>query len=168
MARRRLRGRTRSRREPKLWQKKLGDITTMIITGFLTYAVFRDDVPIPLWVVLAITVLCLWWLFLIPTYCDAVKRTNPSELCTRRVRGKFRGCEDHARDKRDAVFALLNMRNPGTIFRVGWRGPGILPQTTVAQAHAASNATRESWMLTLTAVSTIAAVAGAVFTAMFQ
>lgn len=164
MSRRR---RGRSRREPKLWQKKAKDLSTILVVGIFCYAFYGDTLPVFLWPLMAIAVMGLWWFLLIPTYCDSVLRTDPTRLCTRRVRGKLRGCEDHARNKRDAAFALLSMRNPGMIFRVGWAGPSALPVDTVAQARAASNATREAWMLVLTAISAFAGVLGAAFTAVF-
>lgn len=39
------------------------------------------------------------------------------------------------------------------IFRVGWSSPASAVGATPAQAQAASNATRDTWMLVLTAVS---------------
>jgi len=167
MAKRRRRRRPQSRREPKLWQKKVTDLTALAVTGLVTYGLYRHDMPKALWPVIAISALGLWWLVLIPTYCDSVLRSDPSKLCTRRVRGKLRGCEDHARDKRDAVFGLLNLQNPGVLFRVGWGTTGTLPAYTKAQAAAASNATRDTWMFIFTALSTAAGVAGAAFTVMF-
>lgn len=138
----------------------------MLLVGVVTYALFRDGASRLIWPALAIFVAGVWWLWLIPTYCDSVLRSNTALLCTRRVRGKLRGCEDHARDKRDAVFAILNMRNPGMIFRVVWAGPNVLPTATVAQAQVASNAGRDSWMLIFTVVGAVGSLLGAAFTAM--
>lgn len=62
-------------------------------------------------------VLPLWLLFAMPTACDFEVRGRG---CVRGVRGKARGCFQHDRLKRDAIFAALGMRNPGMAFRVMW------------------------------------------------
>ena len=52
-----------------------------------------------------------------PTRCDFEVRDRG---CRRGARGKVGGCHDHARDKRDAIFAALRMRNPGIAVRLLW------------------------------------------------
>lgn len=52
-----------------------------------------------------------------PTWCDY---DVGGRGCTRPVYGKVRGCFQHARLKRDAVWAALGKRNPGMVVRLTW------------------------------------------------
>jgi hypothetical protein len=162
-------GRSRGgRRSNSLVARKFRDLTVGTLAAALAYVFFRESVSAVLWICFSVAAVGIWWLFLIPTYCDTVLRSDVSRLCTRHVRGKLRGCgQFHARDKRDAVWDLLNLRNPGMVFRVGWRPPAFVPRTTPAQSAAAVNAARETWMLILTGISAVAGVLGAIFTAVF-
>lgn len=148
---------------------KINDLVMMSVGGFLTIVFFGNRLPIPIWVLLGIAVFGLWWLFLMPTRCDTILRTNRTRLCTRKVRGKLRGCDQwHSVDKRDAVFAtLLRMRNPGLMFRMMWAPPQIVPGgTSVSKMAGSQKTTYDVIMLLLTLISTAAGVAGAVFAAL--
>ena len=87
--------------------------------------------------------------------------------CDRGVRGKARGCWDHGRWKRDAMFAVIGRRNPGQRFRVMWSAPGVSPipvhtgraREMESQAANASRGAYNLVMLIATVVSAIAAVA---------
>lgn len=88
--------------------KKINDLAVMVVLGFFAILFLGDRLPTPVWVLLGIAVFGLWWLFVMPTKCDTILRTDSTKLCTRDVRGKLRGCrQGHSRDKRDAVFATL-------------------------------------------------------------
>jgi hypothetical protein len=148
---------------------KINDLVVMLVLGFLIFALFGNRLPTPVWVLLGIAVFGLWWLFLMPTKCDTVLRTDRTRLCIRNVRGKLRGCEQwHSRDKRDAVFAaLLRMRNPGMMFRMMWAPPQIVPGGgNVSNMASSRKATYDATMLLLTVIGTVAGVASAVFTAL--
>jgi hypothetical protein len=93
-------------------------IVVLLFGALLAYvgAVPRYGVlPVAL---LGIAVIAFWVLFLMPTRCDFEVKGRG---CRRRVNGKARGCHDHTRDKRDAIFAAFRMRNPGIAFRMLWR-----------------------------------------------
>ncbi|MGH3908022.1 MAG: hypothetical protein ACRDTE_28160 [Pseudonocardiaceae bacterium] len=69
-------------------------------------------------VVLAwIFVFTIWLMFLMPTLCDY---DVGDRGCIRQVYGKLRGCFQHARLKRDAMWAAMKLRNPGMAFRLTW------------------------------------------------
>ncbi len=59
----------------------------------------------------------IWVLLIMPTWCDY---DVGGRGCTRQVYGKVRGCFQHARLKRDAVWAALGKRNPGMAVRLTW------------------------------------------------
>lgn len=148
---------------------KIRDLAIMFFVGFTLYAIFRDELYRWTWVVLALSALGMWWLFFMPTYCDQVLVTNNKRQCsTREIRGKLRGCWQHRRDKRDAVFAFLRVRNPGMLFRFAWSAdsdaPLITPTTTIPE----NKVLRETWTLILTAVGTVAGVASAIFAVVYK
>lgn len=64
-----------------------------------------------------IFVFIIWLLLLMPTWCDY---DVGGRGCTRQVYGKVRGCWQHARLKRDAMWAAMKRRNPGMAFRLTW------------------------------------------------
>jgi hypothetical protein len=142
----------------------------MAVVGFGVWAVWRPVLWTWVWVILYLSVLGAWYLFFMPTYCDAVLRTNATRQCsTKEVRGKLRGCGTHRRDKRDAVFSqLLHMRNPGMIFRFVWRAPGVEPLVGPLPPDSSAAVTREIWTLFFTIVGTIAGVAGAIFAVIYK
>lgn len=85
---------------------------------FGVYVILQSDYG-P-WIVglLNATILLFWFLFLMPTKCDFEVEGRG---CRNDVYGKLRGCERyHARDKRDAIFSALGMRNPGAAIRTTW------------------------------------------------
>lgn len=148
---------------------KINDLAAMLVAGFLTLIFFGNRLPTAAWVFLGIAAFGLWWLFLMPTKCDTVLRTDRGRLCTKNVRGKLRGCEQwHSRDKRDAVFAaLFRMRNPGLMFRMMWAPPPIVPGGSNVSAMAGSRkATYDATMLLLTLIGALAGVASAAFAAL--
>ncbi|MGH3886702.1 MAG: hypothetical protein ACRDSZ_09050 [Pseudonocardiaceae bacterium] len=59
----------------------------------------------------------IWVLLFMPTYCDY---DVGGRGCTREVYGKVRGCFQHRRLKRDAIWAAMGKRNPGLAFRLTW------------------------------------------------
>lgn len=76
----------------------------------------------PFWGTVAVVtgwifVVVVWVLVLMPTYCDY---DVGARGCTREVYGKFRGCWQHRRLKRDAVWAAFGRRNPGMAVRLTW------------------------------------------------
>jgi hypothetical protein len=117
-------------------------------------------------ILVGLTTALLWTCFLMPTYCDY--RTLQNTPCTRRVRGKLRGCRTHSRSKRDALFAALRMRNPGLVFRVMWSAPGqtaSIPAKIIGASGSGTTSPRPTKqsandviMLYLTLISTVATV----------
>ena len=67
---------------------------------------------------LGFVVVLLWILFLMPTRCDFEVKGRGCRLW---ASGTVGGCHHHAQAKRDAIFAALQMRNPGIAFRVLWK-----------------------------------------------
>ena len=146
---------------------KFGELTFMIVFGALAYAVVNDALQPIFWVLLGLAVLGLWWFFAMPTKCDVL--TNRGKQCQNDVRGKLGGCRWHAREKRDAIFAMFNMRNPGQMFRLAWsaNAPVATTHPTTGESLTVSRRTAyEAIMLICTIASTVAGVAGTVFTAM--
>jgi hypothetical protein len=144
---------------------KLSDLGAFTCAGVFAYYGYPPEQNLLVWIFAVPAVFLFWLLFLIPTKCDY--RTLRNKPCDRGVRGKVRGCWDHARWKRDAMFAAVGRRNPGERFRVMWSAPGA-PEPIVKQSQAvrgndgpAANATRGTYnlvMLIATVVSAIAAM----------
>lgn len=113
-------GGRRKRSRPGLdrrWRKR-DHIPWLLGIGLIVYVAFNPHYG--LWVVTLLNLLLLlfWYLFLMPTKCDF---EVDGRGCRLDVYGKVRGCERyHSRDKLDAIYAVLGMRNPGAAFRVTW------------------------------------------------
>lgn len=106
---------------------KTADLAGMSAGGLLTYGIFHQLLPNYSWVLIGFSVLTIWICFFMNKYCDVVPQ-GKKKPCGINVYGKLRGCRYHGREKRDALFALMNMRNPGVLFRLAWNAP---PFTTV-------------------------------------
>jgi hypothetical protein len=112
--------------------KKSNDLLVMTAVGLVVWLMFADRLSTLVSVLVCATVLLVWVCVAMPTACDF--RTRSGTPCLRRVRGKLCGCHDHGRSKRDALFALMKIRNPGMIFRVMWSVSAVVP---VASGRAA-------------------------------
>jgi hypothetical protein len=144
-------------------RSKPGDLATLFLLGSLAYFVYGPILTTGTWILLTIAVLLLWVSFAMPTYCDF--RTLRGTACGRPVKGKLRGCHQHRRAKRDAVWrALFRVRNPGEFFRVMWHSPGTAPPSSTAGTARATapttQGTRDAAIFVCTVVSTIAGVIG--------
>ncbi|MGH3838700.1 MAG: hypothetical protein ACRDSF_23855 [Pseudonocardiaceae bacterium] len=64
-----------------------------------------------------IFVVMIWVLVGVPTWCDY---DVGGRGCTRQVYGKLRGCFQHSRLKRGAMWAAMKRKNPGLAFRTTW------------------------------------------------
>lgn len=145
---------------------KSGDLVGMIVVGGAAYLLFADRLALPVWILLGISALGVWFLFIMPTRCDVLARHG--QPCRNPVKGKLTGCRSHDREKRDAIFAMFNLRNPGQFFRFAWsapqpvkaRQPGTQELLTVSR-----NTAYEAIILVCTLLSTLAAVTGTTFTA---
>ncbi|OLF10143.1 hypothetical protein BLA60_16990 [Actinophytocola xinjiangensis] len=138
----------------------------LFLVGSVVYFVYEGELATPNWVLLATAVLLLWFSFAMPTYCDfSTVRGTP---CRNRVNGKLRGCHQHGRDKRDAVWrALFRVRNPGEFFRVRWHSSAVAaPQSVAGAARAVTRSTtqgtRDATIFVCTILSTVAGVVGTV------
>lgn len=140
---------------------KSGDLVVLVALGACYWILLAGAQPSFTTGLLFLTVLLVWICLLMPTHCDY--RTQRGKPCDRSVRGKLRGCRDHGRWKRDAMFAMLKLRNPGLLFRVMWSAPGAATVTTVsagtpAQSGPSEQSAYDVVMLVLTIVSTVATV----------
>jgi hypothetical protein len=86
----------------------------LILAVVLLYVLFRSW-SVTFIVILAFT-MCV--LFFKETRCDV--ETSKGTPCRRKVNGKFKGCHDHGRDKRDAIWRIFRLNNPGRLFRIMW------------------------------------------------
>jgi len=102
----------------------------LALLAFAAYMGYPPREHLLAWVFVSITVTLMWFSFLMPTHCDYL--TLRGTPCNRYVRGKLRGCRDHGRWKRDAMFAALGGRNPGRRFRTTWAAPAMEPLPTPA------------------------------------
>ncbi|WP_427885474.1 hypothetical protein ACQHIV_24530 [Kribbella sp. GL6] len=100
---------------------KFDDLLALACVTAVAYYVCPPHEYLLEWIVLVPTILLFWIAFLMPTKCDYMTQRN--KPCDRGVRGKLRGCWDHGRSKRDAMFAALGGTNPGRWFRVTWTAP---------------------------------------------
>jgi hypothetical protein len=144
-------------------RSKTSDLATLFLLGSLAYVLYGPVLATGTWILLTIAVLLLWFSFAMPTYCDF--RTLRGTACDRGVRGKLRGCHQHRRGKRDAVWrALFGIRNPGEFFRVMWHSPGTASPSpdagTARTAAPTTQGTRDAAIFVCTIVSTIAGVIG--------
>lgn len=97
--------------------------------GFIGYFLVEPRYGIAVYILLAVCALIFWVLFLMPTRCDFEVEGRG---CRLPVNGKVRGCKRwHARDKRDALFEALQMRNPGLAVRLLW-----LDSSSARRGHA--------------------------------
>jgi hypothetical protein len=153
-------------------RKKSNDLFALVIGGAIAYVIFAGRFGVIFVACAWIFAFMIWMMFFMNTYCDY---DLGHRGCIRQVYGKLRGCHDHARLKRDAIWAALGRRNPGSIFRLTWsnrtadpgrRTPGGAPQPgpprrdddarpEVVARQGAYNAS----MWVFTAVSAVAAVA---------
>ncbi|TDC29265.1 hypothetical protein [Kribbella albertanoniae] len=144
---------------------KLGDLALLLCLGTVAYYGYPPRLNPVAWACGVPAVLLFWMLFLMPTKCDYL--TTRRKPCDRGVRGKVGGCRDHARWKRDAMFAAFGRRNPGQRFRIAWSAQdAALPPAPVRQTRdgerQSANASRGSYnlvMLIATVVSALAALA---------
>jgi hypothetical protein len=116
-------------------RKRAGLAQHLVVLALVALAAYYVAVPrygVAPVALLGLGAALFWMLFLMPTRCDFEVRARG---CRRRVNGKARGCHDHARDKRDAIFAAFRMRNPGLAFRIMWRD-----QSAVGRAYGDSAA----------------------------
>jgi len=106
-----------------------------------------------------IFVVIIWVLVIMPTWCDY---DVGGRSCTRQVYGKVRGCYQHSRLKRDAMWAAWGKRNPGMAVRLTWGNrypePGRLVGATVLSDKAAQQGAYNVSMWIFAAVSAVAAV----------
>ncbi|MDL5156384.1 hypothetical protein [Actinomycetospora termitidis] len=134
-----------------------------MILELVGWVVLRERVWPPFLVLIGFSIFGFWWLFAMPTYCDHM--TNSGRACIRPVHGKFRGCSYHARAKRDAVFSLFSLTNPGRNLRLVWQGRDSPSGTNPSKpAHQATR--RDAYdgiMLAATVGSFLTGTAGAVF-----
>jgi hypothetical protein len=115
------------------WRKP-DHIPWLLGIGIVLYVVLRPSHGLVVVTLLNLGLLLFWVLFLMPTKCDF---EVDGRGCRRDVYGKLRGCTWHARDKRDALFALFGMRNPGAAVRVTWLD-GADPGKSVGHGRAKS------------------------------
>lgn len=144
---------------------KAADIGGLLATGTFVYVLYGPVLPTFTWIMLAVAVVLSWFSFFIPTYCDY--QTQRGTSCTRWVRGKLRGCKQHARLKRDAVWQVIRLHNPGLLFRVRWRSTADPPtpprwsRQPVAAIPPTKQGARNATILTCTVLSTITGVISA-------
>ena len=145
---------------------KSADLVVLVSGYSVLWYVYSPVVPELSMILIGISAVLIWICFLVPTYCDY--RTQQNRPCTRGVRGKLRGCHDHSRLKRDAMFAAFRLRNPGMLFRIMWSAPSQAtpgpPQTVgssgpgTAPAKPTKQSANDMAMLYLTVISTAATV----------
>ncbi|HEY4005976.1 MAG TPA: hypothetical protein VGM60_12455 [Pseudonocardia sp.] len=98
---------------------KLEHLTGLALASVIGYALWVPRYGLLPCLLLGVCILIFWVLFLMPTRCDFETRSGGS--CHQPVNGKLRGCKRwHVRDKRDALYAALRMRNPGMAVRTTW------------------------------------------------
>jgi hypothetical protein len=136
----------------------------LVLVYLVGYFLLRPRYGIGIVLLLGFVVFLVWFLFLMPTRCDFEVKGRG---CRRRVRGKVGGCHDHARDKRDAIFAAFRMRNPGVAFRLMWRdgaqagrrlGAEPVPTNPAASAANRSQALFNAASLVVAVISAVAGV----------
>lgn len=119
---------------------------------------------------------CVYELAFVPTQCAA--RTTKGGACEQNTRGRLRGCwiVAHKRKKRDAIWRYLSgLRNPLAHHRKTWGGLQVDTGVTVSATHSVGHV-RElppsesyaSFTITLTVVSTVAAVISAMHDLFFS
>jgi hypothetical protein len=145
-----------------------------LIAAVIGYALLAEKFGVIFVVCAWIFVFMIWMMFLMDTYCDY---DLGDRGCSRPVYGKLRGCWQHARLKRDAVWAALGRHNPGTLIRLTWSnrapepgrrvgdraGSSRLPRAEPGAAQPSEAAAQQGFyglsMWAFTAVSAVAAVA---------
>jgi hypothetical protein len=98
----------------------------LVAVGGLAFLAYRGA-----WVALATgfaLLVIVWLAFFRRTPCD-VENKNGRGACGNDARGALRACyrSEHKRAKRDALFALFGLENPGRRWRIMWsrdRSPG--------------------------------------------
>jgi hypothetical protein len=144
---------------------KSSDLLVLLWIAALAYLGYPPREHGVAWIVVVPAVALFWIAFLMPTKCDYLTQRN--KPCDRGVRGKLRGCRDHARWKRDAMFAAFGTSNPGRHLRVMWHAPGAATRPARISRHRApasqpdpnaQSGVHNLIILTCTVVSTVAGV----------
>lgn len=148
-------------------RKKLDDAPYLFFVGLIGYVSLQPKYGTVVFVLFCVTVLMLWVMFVMATWCDY---DLGDRGCSRRVYGKLRGCGQHSRLKRDAMFATFGRRNPGMLLRLTWtntdhhesrRRPATAGAPAQTGERSEANAKQGSYnaaMLMLTAISAAAAI----------
>lgn len=158
----------RGRRRPRKKRTILSDLAFIAFGEFLGYVLLRERVWEPFLVLLGLSIIGLWWLFFMPTYCDFLT-TSTQKPCTNPVKGKTRGCPRHRRQKNDAVWGMFSLRNPGQLFRLAWGSPGEATTVTPRTGKQVTVSRRDAYetiMLVATVGGFLAGTVGAVFQGM--
>ncbi len=137
---------------------KFSDLVFMVLAGAFIYYIFADQVSALAWGLLAIAAIMTWMSLFMPTYCDV--ETVRGGGCRRGVYGKLRACRTHARDKRDAVFALFSLRNPGILFRVMWSDGSASGSRIGDSTQAQLTSRRAAYDVAMLFVAVVSACAG--------
>lgn len=146
-------------------RSKAGDIGGLLMVGSVVYLLYGPVLPTFTWIMLAVAVILLRVRFFMPTYCDY--QTQRGTSCTRWLRGKLRGRKAHARLKRDAVWQVIRLHNPGLLFRVKWRSTADPPtpprwsRQPVAAVPPTEQGARNATILICTVLSTVTGVVSA-------
>lgn len=97
--------------------KKRDHIPWLAGICILAYIIIHPRYGLWLVILLDVVFIVIWILFLMPTKCDF---EVDGRGCRRDVYGKVNGCNYHGRDKRDTIYGLLGVMNPGVLFRLTW------------------------------------------------
>ncbi len=134
----------------------------MAVVGFVAYFTIQDVWQAILYIFIGAVVISAWVLFFMDTYCDVVPigKTKP---CGNPAYGKIGSCYLHRREKWDAIFAVIGLRNPGSAFRVAWQSPSYGP-AKVTYRGISVNVTRNDASQAILLIFTIVGVTAQVIT----
>jgi Ca2+/Na+ antiporter len=121
-------------------RKRIGKLSLVTFIALLCSLILASREAWTVLIVLWLFALVLWVAFFKQTQCDV--ETAAGRGCGNPAHGRLRACHlvKHKRAKHDALWAMVNLRNPAMRYRIKWAQPrssyGIeSPQIEEATPH---------------------------------
>jgi|HubBroStandDraft_2_1064218.scaffolds.fasta_scaffold337948_2 hypothetical protein len=101
-------------------RKKIGKLSLVIFSALLCSLILASREAWAVLIILWLLALVLWVAFFKRTQCDV--ETAAGSGCGNPARGRLGACHliKHKRAKNDALWAMVNLRNPAMRYRIKW------------------------------------------------
>jgi Ca2+/Na+ antiporter len=104
-------------------RRKVGKLSLVIVIVLLCSLILASRKAWAVLVIFWLFALVLWVAFFKRTQCDV--ETASGDGCGNPAHGRLRACHliKHKRAKNDALWAMVNLRNPAMRYRIKWARP---------------------------------------------